>query len=81
MWKINVLVIIYIFMVAANYVDFCPRTVYSLMVHIMKTLILPPWLTSEKVTLNCKRTGPPLDRELFSKVRGSVAHKFPFLAF
>ena len=27
MWKRNVLVIIYFFVVAENYVDFCPRTI------------------------------------------------------
>ena len=29
MGKINVLVIVYIFVVAGNYVDFCPRTIHN----------------------------------------------------
>ena len=31
MWKSNVLVILYIFVVAGNYVDFCPRTILLLL--------------------------------------------------
>lgn len=41
--------------------------IYSLAVHIMETLILPSRLTSEKITLDWQRTGPPLGRELFIK--------------
>ena len=33
MWKRNVLMIIYIFVVAEAYVDFCPRTIYNLQNH------------------------------------------------
>lgn len=52
--------------------------IYSIMVHIMKTLTLPPWLISEKVTQDCK-----LGRaaSCFSKVHGSIAREFPFAAF